>query len=147
MNTQKLLIGTLAGAVFIFLLDWVVYGMLLKDTFTTVPGFHREMPDMMWLAIGIVVFSAAFTLIYSKGVSAGTKVQQGMRYGVLVGILVGLGLNLIWYSLQMAAPLSEFLIDGAYTIVKLALTGIVVAYATGVPGGDGFRGKSEGGGQ
>jgi hypothetical protein len=147
MNTQKLLFGTVAGTVFMFLIDWLVYGYLLKGSMTIVPGYHREMPDMMWLVIGMFLFSAAFTLIYSKGVSAGTKVQQGMRFGVLVGVLVGLGLNLIWYSLQMADPLTDFLIDGAYTIVKLSLMGIVVAYATGTPGGDGNRGKSEGGGQ
>lgn len=146
MNTQKLLFGTVAGAVFMFLIDWVVYGYLLKGSMTVVPGYHREMPDMMWLIIGILVFSLAFTLIYSKGVSAGTKMQQGMRYGVLVGILVGFGLNLIWYSLQMAAPLSEFLIDGVYTTVKLSLMGIVVAYATGITIDTG-REKGSGGGQ
>jgi len=44
----------------------------------------------------------------------------------------------------MAAPLTEFLIDGVYTIVKLAIAGIVVAHVTGIPSA--LRGKASGGG-
>jgi hypothetical protein len=145
MNAQKLLFGTLAATILIFILDWVFYGMLMMDSFTRVEGYHREMPDWLWLIIGLVVFSAVFTYMYGKGAdNSGTRTQQGMRYGVLIGLLVGIGLNLIWYSLQMAAPLTEFLIDGVYTIVKLAIAGIVVAHVTGIPSA--LRGKASGGG-
>ena len=147
MNTQKLLLGTLVGTIAVFALDSLIYAVLLKDTFTMVPGFHRETPDWLWLIIGYVVSMALFTYIYGNGTDSGaTRVQQGMRYGIFIGLLIGFGLNLIWYSLQMASPLSEFLIDGVVTTVKYAIIGIVVALTVGVPDGIPAGGKTEGGG-
>ena len=145
MNAQKLLLGTLASAILIFGLDYVAYTMLLKDMFTRVAGFHRDMPDMLWMIIGLIVFAAVFTYMYAQGANDnGTRTQQGMRYGILVGLLIGIGMNLVWYSIQLADPVSSYLIDGVYTIVKFAVVGIVVAHVTGIPAA--ARGKASGGG-
>ena len=144
MNAQKLLVGTLAGAAFLFLLDYLLYGVLLTDTFTRFPGYHREMPVWLWIILGLIILMGCFTYIYLKGVEPlGTKMQQGLRYGVVFGIMLGFGVGLIYYSLQIPTPLNDYLIDGVIAIVRFGLAGIVVAYATGVPGTD--RGKGPGG--
>jgi hypothetical protein len=131
----------------VFLYDWLLYGILLKDTFMRVEGYDREMPDMMYLIIGMFVFMAGFTYIYGKGVdNVGSKVQQGIRFGIVIALMVGLGVGLILYSTQEPRPLSDYLIDTVVHIVRFSLAGVIIAYVTGVPGADNDRGKEGGGG-
>jgi hypothetical protein len=147
MNAQKLLAGTLAGFVFLFLLDFLLYGVLLTDVLTMDATCWRPMPDWPYIIAGLLIVMFCFTYIYMKGVDpAGTKSQQGIRFGVLFGILMGFGVNLIMYSLLVNAALNDTLIDGVVTIVRFSLAGIVVAYATGLPKGTGDRGKGSDGG-
>lgn len=143
MNFQKLAIGTLAGAAFLFLTDWLWYGIIMKDSMN-MPGARPE-PDFMWLIISYVIFSLAFVSIYSKWNSGGSKVSSGLNFGLWVGILGGLAMNLMWFSLTTTMTLNQALTDSVYTIVKYILLGIVVAYAYGM--GDGVRGKASGGGE
>jgi hypothetical protein len=149
MNTQKLLIGTVVGTIYFFLIDWLLYGMLMKDMMSYPEGFMKEKPDMLWMIIGYLIFAGAFVWIYNKGAANTTKMGEGMRYGIALGVLWGLGMNLVWYALTNGNELSTFLIDGVATIVKFAIGGIIIAYAIGVPGagaGAGDRGKGDGGG-
>ena len=144
MKIQKLAIGALVATVILFLLDWVWYGMIMKDSMT-MPGMRPE-PDMMWLIIGYIVFSVGFASIYSAWSGGTSKVSSGLNFGLWTGIMVGLGMNLVWFSLSTNMTLSQAVTDAVYTIVKYIIMGIGVAYATGHPG-DGHRGKDTGGGQ
>lgn len=145
MNTQKLLTGTVVGTVFVFLYDWLIYGMLLKGTMTMVEGYDREQPDYLWILIGMFIFMLFFTYFYGKSAEAGSKVQQGLRYGVMIGLWAGLGYGLIMYAIQEARPLSDYWIDTVVHIVRFALAGIIIAYVTGIPAtaGEGDRGLGE----
>ncbi|HLF64451.1 MAG TPA: hypothetical protein VI603_11890 [Saprospiraceae bacterium] len=144
MNTKKLLIGSVVGTVAVFLLDYLIYAVLLTDIFAPVPGCERSpMPDFAWLIPGLFIVLFGFTYIYLKGVEGGSKVQQGIRYGLIFALIIGVGYNLIMYSLMTTHPLSYYLYDAVYNLVRWPIAGIVVAYATGVPGTD--RGKGPGG--
>lgn len=147
MKIQKLAIATVVGTVFLFLLDWLWYGMLMKDSME-MPN-QRPEPDFMWLVISYIVFALAFAAIYtawSGGSGASSKVNAGLNFGIWTGVMIGLGMNLMWFSLTTTITLSQALTDGGFTIVKYILLGIIVAYATGVPGGGGDRGKATGSG-
>jgi len=151
MKIQKLAIGTLAGAVVIFLLDMVWYTMIMTDNMdVSIARLNAEgqpAPDMMWMIIGYIVFALAFTSIYAAWSGGSSKVNSGLNFGIWTGLLVGLAMNLMWFSLTTLMTLSEAMTDSVYTIVKCIILGIVVAYATGHPSGDGHRGKDTGGGQ
>jgi hypothetical protein len=145
MKIQKLAIGAAAATVFLFLVDYVWYAVLMKDSMN-MPNARPE-PDFMWLVISYIVFSVGFVSIYGAWSGGSSKVNSGLNFGIWTGIMVGLGMNLMWYSLTTSVTLNQAFMDAAYTIVKYILVGIVVAYATGHPGGDGHRGKDTGGGQ
>ncbi len=147
MNTTKLLIGTFVGTVVAFILDYLCYGLLLRDVFMPATGCEREWPDFVWLIPGLLVILFGFTYIYLKGVEGGSKVQQGMRYGFIFALIVGVGYNLMMYSLLTSHELSYYLSDAVYNLVKWPIIGIAVAYATGVPKTDSVRDKGSGGGQ
>ncbi len=132
MKPEKLVLAVVVAAVFMFLMDWIWYGMLMKDYFSVMPG-AKPMPDMMWLILGIVIFSFAFVSIYAKGVSGGTPVGEGARYGLWITLLVFVPMGFIYYSMLTYAPLTEYLVDMVYRAIQLVIMGILVAYVTGLP--------------
>ena len=144
MKPGKLVLAVLVAALFMWLTDWLWYGILMIDYFTQPPG-AKEMPDMMWLTLGILVFAFAFVSIYAKGVSGGTPVGEGSRYGLWVTLLVFVPMGFIFYSMYTHAPLTEYLVDIVYRAIQLAIMGILVAYVSGLPGhrGDG-KGSTSG---
>jgi len=149
MKIQKLLIATVAGTVFLFLIDWVWYGMLMKDSMVMpnarVDANGQHMPDFMWLVISYLVFSLAFVSIYGKLSGGSSKVNSGLNYGIWVGVMVGLAMNLMWYSLTTMMTMNQVLMDGAYSIVKYIILGIIVAYLSAEAAGDrGGGGKTPG---
>jgi hypothetical protein len=137
MNLGKLAIGAVVSTIFIFLLDYVWYMVLMTED-------GREPPDFLWLIIGLLIFSVAFVHIYIKGAEAGTPVQQGMRFGIWATLIMWIPMNLLWYAVIKDHPLNVYLVDCAYRLVQMVLLGIIVAYVTGVPGGN--RGKASDGG-
>ena len=69
MNTKKLLIGSVVGTVAVFLLDYLIYAVLLTDIFAPVPGCERSpMPDFAWLIPGL--FIVLFLLFEPRGLAA-----------------------------------------------------------------------------
>ena len=137
MKIQNLAIAAVAGTVFLFLIDWLWYGMLMKDSMT-MPDAKPE-PDFMWLILSYIVFSVAFVSIYGSWSGGSSKVNAGLNFGVWIGMMVGLALSLLHYSLSTSMTLNHVLVNAGYTIVKCILLGIIVAYASGHPGGAGGK--------
>jgi hypothetical protein len=131
MNFQKIAVGAIAATIFLFLMDWIWYGMLMKDNMNASTG--RPEPDFMWLVIGYLVFSFAFVAIYMNWAGGSSKVNSGLNFGLWTGLMAGLGLSLIWYAVSTVMTLSQAFMEGAYTVVKFIIIGIIVAYATNKP--------------
>ena len=137
MKIQKLAIAAVAGTVFLFLIDWVWYGILMKDSMN-MPDSKPE-PDFMWLVISYIIFSVAFASIYGSWSGGSSKVNSGLNFGILIGLMVGLAYGLLHYSLSTSMTLHQVLVNSGYTIVKYIILGIIVAYASDHPGGAGAK--------
>lgn len=145
MSTQKLLIGTLIAFAFIFVLDYVWYGMLMSDYFTS-PAGMRDMPLFPYLILGTLVMAYAFCAIYLKGREKNKPVvSQGVSYGILISLLMFVPMALIRYAVASHAPISEYLVDLIFRIVQMIILGIIIAKFFGL---DGARpgGRDDGGG-
>ena len=128
MSTKKLLVGTLIAFVFIFLLDYLWYGVLMNDFFTRVPEVDREMPLFPWLILGTLIMAYAFCRLYLKGRTSDATVNaQGIQHGILVVLLVFVPMALIRYGVQSHAALSEYLIDLVFRVVQFIVLGIIIA--------------------
>lgn len=142
MNTTKLVICTLVGAVYCLLIDYVFYGLLMGGT-----GDESAMPNFVWMIVGYVIFALMFCLIYAKGVEAGSPTQQGLRYGILVGFLTAVSLGFILHGVSAGGGMEEWsnlgdvLRDSAYEVVKLGILGIIIAHLSGLSSGS-DRGKT-----
>lgn len=131
MNTTKLAICTLVGTIYIFLMEYLWYGMLGNGG-----GTEDAMPAFHWMIIGYLLIALAFCMIYGKGVEAGSATQQGMKFGLLVGLMV-VGGNFMWLSLAESFPcmgmdMTKAIKDSVFGLVEYGLLGIIVAHLSGL---------------
>ena len=144
MNSTKLAICTLVATVYIFILDYVFYGILMSDFFMEC-CMRDGMPDMLWLVIGTLVMAFMFCMMYPKGVEGSNKTQQGLRYGIMIAILIFVSVNFIMYGVNDPAQCGElttYLVDMIWRIVQFAVLGVIVAHVSGVTAKEG-RGKDD----
>ena len=145
MSNQKLLIGTLITFAYIFILDYLWYGLLMHDSFASMPGVDRDMPIFPWLILGTLIMSYAFCAIYLKGREKNKPVvSQGVNYGILVLLLMFIPMLLIRYAVVAYAPMSDYLLDLVFRVVQILILGVIVAKFFGLEGAR--PGKSGGGG-
>ncbi len=145
MNTTKLALCTLVGTVYLFLLDYLWFGILMNPG-----GAEGVDPAFQWMIIGYILLALAFCLVYAKGVEPGSPTQQGLKFGVLAGVFVYVSQNFMWLGLGDMFPCMEVDIattiqNSVFHIVELGLLGIIVAHLSGLSGDSaGSRGGTGG---
>jgi hypothetical protein len=142
MSTTKLIICTLVGTLYLFIVEYVWYGML-----NNAGGEGDAMPNFYWMLLGYALLSLAFCLIYAKGVEPGSATQQGLKFGLLAGVLVFLSSNLMWLSLNETFPCMEVTMmstikNSVFALVEMGLLGIIVANLSGLSASAGDRGET-----
>ena len=130
MNTKRWLLASLAAFVVIFILEFLIHGILLEGIYQQTASVWRPEPEierMMWLFwLGYLVFAPFFALIYTKGYEAGKSgFGQGVRYGVYMGVILSVMQSLGWYVvLPIPATLAFYWFIA--TMVESVAAGIVV---------------------
>ncbi len=138
MNTNKILLGALAGGVVYFLLGWLVYGILLADFANAYPELKPESvtditrsPMVMWaMAAGCLVYGLLLAVIFGRWASISTF-AAGAKAGAVIALLMALAFDLIWYSLLKTISLNGVLIDPLIACVLGAITGGVIGWVLG----------------
>jgi len=135
MNTNKIIIGGIAGGIAFFLLGWLIYGMLLMDYFMANQNqcVMRPMEDMVWWAMiasnlvsGLLV-ATIFSWANIKGMMAGAKT------GAILGLLLGASLDLGFYGMSsMFSSVSAMFVDIIAYTVMAAIAGAVVGWTMGM---------------
>ena len=91
--TRNFLLATVAGAVTLFVVGGVFYG-LLEDFFAT--DVSRAVPVWWALGLGQLLFAAVLSIVLVwKGVVSG---MEGFLAGAVFGALLGLGMALMGYA-------------------------------------------------
>ena len=138
MNLKKLLFAFLAAFAVIFVLEFLLHAVLLKNAYMALPktmmrtesDFNRHFP---LLVLGQALIAFALTLIFARGFAA-AGAAAGMRLGLMFG-LIYFGTNLITFAVQ---PFTRGLVV-AWTIggfVEMAIAGAIVGaiYRPSTPG-------------
>lgn len=102
MNNKRWIQASVAVFVGLFVLEFIVNGILLRDIYQKHASVWRNEPDMqgmMWLMwLGYAIFAAFFTFIYTKGYEPKKPgVEQGLRFGLYVGLAFAPLHSLTWY--------------------------------------------------
>ena len=136
MNTNKFVIGGIAGGVAAFLLGWLLYGMLLKDFYAANAGtdcsVDRGDAIIMWaLVVGNLAFGFLLSYIFTRWASINTA-GGGAQAGAIIGFLMGLGMDMVMYGTTTMMKLNGVLVDIAVSTVMTAIVGAVVGMAIGM---------------
>jgi hypothetical protein len=133
MNTKKLFIGGIVGAIVYFLLGYLIYGKLLMSYFMEHHGLttdaNRAQPIFLYLGIGNLLMGFLLSYIFVKG-----KVSSfggGFVTGGIVGLLMASSTDSIVYATSTVMSKSGIVADViAFTVIS-AITGAIIAAVSG----------------
>lgn len=136
MDAKKRIMATLAGFVVIFLLGWLIYGMLLMDFFMSnsgsASGVMREESEMVWWALIAGNVMQAYFLVYIFGKWADiTTFKGGLQAGATIGLIIGFAYDLTMYGTSNTMNLTAALIDPFASAILMGITGGVIGYVLG----------------
>ena len=128
---MKLVLSTIVVGIVLFLLGWLIYGILLTDFYKQYYGhITRPEADMKIWAYAVANFAQAFFLylIYSKGYSGGSPFGEGFKFGIYIGFL--LTIPYVFYTWGgMPVSYKGVIVDGiimfVMTMIASILTGII----------------------
>ncbi|UCH53000.1 MAG: hypothetical protein JSW09_10495 [Pseudomonadota bacterium] len=131
MDTNRWAVASVAVAVVVAVVEMVIHGALLQETYQQTATVWRPMSEsrsimpLMWL--GYAIFAPFFVYIYAKGLEPGKPpLEQGMRFGIIFGTGLSAMNSLIWY---VVLPIPVALAWAWF------IAGIVVFLAAGVAAG------------
>lgn len=136
MNVKQFSIGTLVGAVTLFLLGFLVYAVLFSAFFEanagSASGVSRADDSMVMplLFLGNVAMAGLLTYIYLQWAQISTF-MTGLKGGLIIGLLMNLGHNLIMYSTTNIMNLTGALVDVVLYTIVVGLTGGVIGLVLG----------------
>ncbi|MBK7428876.1 MAG: hypothetical protein IPI60_18565 [Saprospiraceae bacterium] len=127
--TNKTLLGALAGGISLFLLGWLIYGMLLMDY--TTANFNQcaaNPPDqMIWWSMIVSCLSSGLLLALILSWSNQSGAAAGTKIGAVVGALIALSVDLNMHSMSsMFSGLTPLLVDVLAYTAMMAIGGAVV---------------------
>ena len=134
MATNKLAVATLAGAVTLFFLGYLIYGMALAGFFETNVGSATGVPrdPLNLVAIGLGQIPAALFLAMAISRWGGSETAAGgAKVGALFGFLVALGTDLTLYGTTNISNLTATLVDPFLAMVLFAVSGAVIGMMLG----------------
>ncbi len=129
MFSKSNVLATLAGAVTLFLLGFLIWGVAMDDLFEqyVIGDSVKEHPDFIFILLGNLFSAFAMCTLYGKWARGAHSAKQGAEFGIWFGIFVGFGIWFVQYATTTIMSLTGYLIDAIVEIVYYALTGIVIA--------------------
>ena len=130
MDIKRLVLGTVAGVIALFILGYVIWNMLFTDFFAanagSAIGFAKD-PQVMWaIAAGTLSYAALITL--AIGTRAGsTTIVEGLKVGAIVGFLMWFGADMIIYGVWNLSNLTATIADSLLELIRAGISGAVIA--------------------
>jgi len=91
MNWGKVFLGGIVGGIVIWLVDFVLHGMVMADTYMRFPEvFSQEADPMnMWwfLLVEVCIATAAAMLFVKTRASWGSGISAGLTFGFFLGLV------------------------------------------------------------
>lgn len=130
MKSNKILIGGLLGGLTSFLLGWIVYGIIFKDSMTSpVAGLMKPESEMIWWALILSCLFQGLLLSYIFGRWANiTTALGGASAGAIIGGLLALYIDLGLYSMSNMFTTQTMVLDIVLSTIMMAAIGAVVGW-------------------
>ena len=131
---MKILRGTIFGGIAYFLLGWLVYGILLMGFLSANMNQCAARPEgnMIWWAIILSNFSAAFLLTLILKWSGAKGIFDGLKTGALFGFLFAMTIDLSsWSMTTMYSNFGPMIVDVVVSTLVLAIVGMIIVLTWG----------------
>lgn len=134
MNTKRIVIGTLTGGITMWLVGWLIWGLIFADFFAanegSATGVDRE-SFLVW-AIVLGTFSlAALVTLAIESQDGPSTILGGFKIGAIVGFLIWFGVDFIYYGYSNISNLTATIVDPLLEIVRTGIGGGVIVAVLG----------------
>ncbi len=125
MNVKNFLVSGIVGGIVEFLLGWLFYGILFKNSFPT-----NGNENMLFIFLGCMTFGFFVSYNFTKwaGIS---NVATGLKAGAVIGLFMSLYSNFFMNSMTAEINYQTMGLDVVITVVMAALVGAVIALVNG----------------
>jgi len=130
MKTKNFLVGGIVGAIVYFLLGWLIYGILLKDVFSS--DMEETTETLVYIFLGGLAYCLLIAYIFTKWAQISTA-GGGFTAGAVIGLFIGLNWNLYGIAF-MESTLEIAALDVVVTIVMTGIIGAVIGMVNGKMG-------------
>jgi hypothetical protein len=133
MNWKKFGLTTIVAFVVMFLLGWLMHGIVLKGDYMAMekynPMFFRTEAaamERMWvMAVGYLVFAAGLAWIYAQGVSRAPWAGQAIRFSLAIAAVAIVPGYLINYTVLLW-PYMVVVKQICADVIAILITGLVI---------------------
>lgn len=135
MNTQKFLVGGIAGGIAYFFLGYLFYGVLFMDFFSknagTATGVAKTMDQMIWwaLILGNLVAGCLLAYIFEK--AAVRSPGGGLLTGAAIGLMMSATYDLNSFGTSNLMNIHGLIADIAIFTIMSAISGAIVGWILG----------------
>ena len=134
MDTKRLVIGTLAGGIVMYLVGYLTWGVVFADFFAantgSATGVDRE-SNIIWAVVLGTPSLAALVTLGVGSQAGGATIMNGFKVGAIVGFLVWFGVDFIHYGAFNLSNLTATIVDPLLKIVRTGIGGAVIALVLG----------------
>ncbi len=134
MDIKRLIIGTVVGAITLYILGYVIFDLVFAEFYATNAGSATGLvkdPQVIWaVALGTLSYAALLTLAIGTWAGSGTIVD-GLKIGVIVGFLLWFTVDFIFYGIFNVSNLTLTFVDPLLELIRAGITGAVIAAVLG----------------
>lgn len=130
---MKLILSTIVGGIVLFILGWILYGLIFVDFMKENYGkILRDPGDYkLWAVIAANFLQALFLAwIYPKGYKGGSPAKEGFMFGIDMGLLISV--PFVFYNwAQYPIKWDAALVTGLIMLVVTVIAGFVIGMVYG----------------
>lgn len=135
MNTNKFLMGTVAGGITFFLVGFIIYGLALMSFFEAHAGSATGVAkaDMVWwaLILGNMSSAALLSYIFLKWANI-SSFGSGASAAAIIGFFMSLSYDMVNFATTNAMDMTGAFADVVVSVVYFAIGGGVIGAVLGM---------------
>jgi hypothetical protein len=129
LNVKKWLLASIAVFVAMWLLDYLVHGVLLMKEYVINAKYFLPAAVMTarmpFMFTAQVLLSLLLVLLYSQGYTGKGSVTEGVRYGIYVGLLFNLPMSFSSYFMY-AFPVKLLILWAVFGFLQFVIYGAII---------------------
>ena len=127
MNVKNFIVGGIVGGIVDFLVAWLIWGILLKDTFPQEPG---AVENMLFIFLGCMSFGFLISWVFSQGDGI-SNLASGIKMAVGIALFMSLCTTFFRNMTNETIDVKLMAIDVVASMVVAAAVGAAVAMVNG----------------